>query len=293
MISVLILTRNEERDLPGCLQSVHWSNDIHVYDSLSTDGTVAIARAAGASVAQRDFDGYASQRNAALATCEFRNSWVLILDADERIPPALAAEMMRFTAAAAPATAAARMRRRDFFMNTWLRHAQISPYFIRLVRPHKVRYEREINEVLRVDGAIADLREPFDHHPFGKGMAHWIARHNQYSTMEAHMVLATRSRRIPFSLRKAFLGRDFNERRFHQKELFYRMPARPLVKWLYMMCVRRAFLDGRAGIAYATLQAFYEYLIVLKTHELEALPQPSGSERPVAEAKCGRGAQAG
>jgi hypothetical protein len=121
---------------------------------------------------------------------------------------------------------------------------------------------------LRVEGDVADLLEPFDHHPFSKGMSHWIAKHNLYSTMEARMVMATRHGQIPFSLRKAIFARDFNERRFHQKELFYRMPARPLVKWLYMVFVRRAFLDGRAGITYALLQSIYEYMIVLKTREL-------------------------
>lgn len=272
MISVLILTKNEERDLPGCLASVQWSDDIHVFDSMSTDRTADICRAAGVHFRQREFDGFASQRNAALSTCRFLHDWVLIVDADERVPSPLADEMRRFVGNAAPDVAASRMRRRDFFMGTWLRHAQISPYYIRLVRPSRVRYERQINEVLKVDGGIADLLEPFDHYPFSKGISQWISKHNEYSTMEARMVAATRSGTIPFSLRSAFLARDFNERRFHQKELFYRMPARPLVKWLYMMVVRRAFLDGRAGLTYAALQSIYEYMIVLKTREQGEAP---------------------
>ena len=66
MISVLILTKNEAQDLPGCLASVAWSDDVQVFDSFSTDQTVAIAQAAGANVVQRRFDDYAAQRNAAL-----------------------------------------------------------------------------------------------------------------------------------------------------------------------------------------------------------------------------------
>jgi glycosyltransferase involved in cell wall biosynthesis len=267
-ISVLVLTKNEQQDLPGCLDSVRWSNDIHVFDSHSTDGTMQIAAAAGARVWQREFDDFASQRNAALKTCPFRHDWVLILDADERVPKALADEMHRFTRDAAPLTAAARIRRRDFFDGTWLKHSQISPFYIRLVRPSRASYEREINEVMRVNGDISELLAPFDHYPFSKGVSHWIAKHNQYSTMEARMVIATRSGQVPFSMRKAIFSPDFNERRFHQKELFYRLPARPLTKWLYMIIVRRAFLDGRAGITYAFLQSFYEYMIVLKTREL-------------------------
>lgn len=269
MISVLILTRNEEQDLPACLDSVAWSDDVHVFDSLSTDRTVAVAESRGARVTQRVFDGYASQRNAALHGLAFRHAWVLILDADERTPAPAVEEMLRFVAMAPDRTLAARLRRRDFLMDTWLRHAQISPFYIRLVRPQQVRYEREINEVLKVDGEIVDLQEPFDHYPFSKGMRHWIDKHNSYSTMEAGIALAAKRRRGQASWRRALLSRDFNERRYHQKAIFYRLPLRPLVKWLYMVIVRRAFLDGRAGMVYAGLQAIYEYFIVLKTRELE------------------------
>ena len=93
MISVLILTRNEEKDLPGCLESVSWSDDIHVFDSFSEDRTVEIARTHGANVVQRAFDGYASQRNAALRGLPFRYEWLFMLDADERPTPALVEEM--------------------------------------------------------------------------------------------------------------------------------------------------------------------------------------------------------
>lgn len=269
MISVLILTRNEEQDLPACLDSVAWSDDVHVFDSISTDRTVAVAESRGARVTQRTFDGYASQRNAALHGLAFRHAWVLVLDADERVPAPAAEEMLRFVATAPDQTVAARLRRRDFLMDTWLRHAQISPFYIRLVRPQRMRYEREVNEVVKVEGDIVDLAEPFDHYPFSKGVRHWIDKHNTYSTMEAGIALAAKRRRGDISWRRALLSRDFNERRFHQKDIFYRLPLRPFIKWLYMVMIRRAFLDGRAGLVYASLQAIYEYFIVLKTGELE------------------------
>ncbi len=269
MISVLILTRNEERDLAGCLESVSWSDDVHVFDSFSDDNTVSIAREHGAKVTQRKFDGYSAQRNAALKTLPFQYPWLLILDADERVPAELFAEFKDFIARAAPETVACRIRRRDFFFGTWLKHAQISPFYIRLVRPQKVWYEREINEILKVDGEVVDLQQPFDHYPFSKGIRHWIEKHNQYSTMEAEQVMNSRRGAAEFSWKKMFSSKDFNEKRYHQKEFFYRLPGRPLLKWGYMMFVRRAFLDGSAGITYAFLQSIYEYMIVLKTRELE------------------------
>lgn len=279
MISVLILTKNEEQDLPGCLESVAWSDDVHVLDSFSTDGTARIAEHHGAKVTRRVFDNYAAQRNAGLRQLAFTYEWLLILDADERIPVPLHEEMIRFTTSAPATVVAGRMRRRDFLGTTWLRRSQLSPYFIRLVRPARAHYEREVNEVLRIDGDVRELSEPFDHYPFSKGMAHWLAKHNVYSTMEAEQIAQARGNgeRPSFTatLAAALTVRDFNTRRFHQKELFYRLPLRPLMKFVLMYFFRLGLLDGRAGFTYAALQAIYEYMIVLKTRELESrLPAP-------------------
>jgi glycosyltransferase involved in cell wall biosynthesis len=267
-ISVLILTKNEQHDLPAALASVAWSDDIHVFYSLSTDRTQEIARAAGAQVHTRAFDDYATHRNAALAL-PFQHPWIFILDADERPTPELSAEMQRVISEAPANTAGFRLRRRDFLFGVWLKHAQISPYYIRLVRPERAHYTRAINEVLEVDGPVAELLHPLDHYPFSKGIAHWIAKHNSYSTMEAELIARQQGLQNP-SLRKALRDPDFHIRRLHQKALFYRLPGRPLIKWFYMMFVRGAILDGAAGVTYATLQSIYEYMIVLKTKELRS-----------------------
>lgn len=287
MISVLILTRNEEQDLPGCLESVRWSDDVHVFDSCSDDRTVALARQAGAHVSERPFDNFAAQRNAALRTVTFRHPWVLILDADERVPAALAAELKSFAALAPPEVAAARLRRRDFLYGTWLKHAQLSPYYVRLVRPERVHYEREVNEILNVAGEIRALQAPFDHYPFAKGMSHWLAKHNLYSSLEAE-VIVKRQRSRDGSLARALFARDFHERRVHQKALFYRMPCRPLVRFFYSYVVRLGLLDGRAGFVYAVLQGIYEYFIVLKTHELEGVRRARRQPPPAGTANAAR-----
>jgi glycosyltransferase involved in cell wall biosynthesis len=266
MISILILTRNEQLDLPGCLASVAWSDDVHVFDSYSTDATAEIALEAGAQLHQRVFDEYATHRNASLAV-EFAHKWVLILDADERPTSGLAGEMEAAVERAPDEVSGFRLRRRDFLFGTWLKHAQISPFYIRLVRPERARYTRPINEVIEVSGTIGELKEPLDHFPFSKGMAHWIAKHNTYSTMEAELIVRGQGLTTP-SWRTALRDSDFHPRRKHQKALFYKMPGRPLIKWLYMVVVRGAFLDGWAGLTYATLQSIYEYFIVLKVKEL-------------------------
>ncbi len=259
MISILILTKNEEQDLPGCLESVHWSDDIHIFDSYSDDQTIEIARSYGVKVTQRKFDNYASQRNAALREIDYKYSWVFILDADERIPSKLVKELESEIKSIDGAVNGFRIRRRDFLNNTWLKHAQISPFYVRLVRLGKASYHREINEVIEVDGIVKDINGYFDHYPFSKGYKHWLEKHNVYSSMEAKRWIDEHNGIYNFSLRKALFSKDFSEKQ---------MPFRPLIKWLYMVVLRRAFLDGKAGMTYATLQSIYEYFIVLKTKEL-------------------------
>jgi glycosyltransferase involved in cell wall biosynthesis len=266
VISILILTRNEEQDLPGCLDSVAWSDDVHILDSESTDRTTEIARQRGATVTTRRFDNYAAQRNAALQL-PFRHPWVLFLDADERPTAELSAEMQQAVAAAPANVSGFRMRRRDFLWGTWLKHAQMTPYYVRLLRVGHVHYKREVNEIVEVDGDIRELQSPLDHFAFSKGISHWIAKHNAYSSQEAEL-LANGDAIHGASLYQAFFARNFHERRVAQKAIFYELPLRPLIKWCYMMFVRGALLDGRAGVMYATLHSFYEFLIEVKCQEL-------------------------
>ncbi len=268
MISVLILTRNEEQNLPDCLRSVAWSDDIHVLDSISSDRTVEIAQAANARVTQRPFDNWAAHQNWALANLPFRHPWVFYLDADERVTPELADEMQR-AVSSNPAVVAYRIHRRDFLAGQWLKHVQLSAYYIRLFLPQKMRYERLVNPRSVVDGPVGQLRGYLDHYPFSKGLEDWRSRHDRYSTLEAEQSALNRAGAGDLSLRAALFERDFHQRRYHQKELFYRMPGRPWIKFCYLYFWRRGFLDGKAGFTYARLQSQYESMIVRKTRELK------------------------
>jgi glycosyltransferase involved in cell wall biosynthesis len=276
MISVLILTKNEQSDLPGCLDSVAWCDDIHVLDSGSTDDTCSIATARGAKVlvktypdSTRSFGGdEAAHRNWSLRNTPFKHEWILLLDADERVTPALRSSIQARVVAPGKSVAF-QVQRRDFFMDTWLKHAQNTPYYLRLFRPERMRYERLINPVSIVDGPVGSIDGYLDHYPFSKGISHWINKHNAYSTLEARQIIDARRSHSQFSLRKAFIAQNFHERRFHQKELFYRMPLRPLIKFLFLYVYKRGFLDGRAGTTYALLQAIYDYMIVIKVREIK------------------------
>lgn len=262
MISALILTRDEALDLPGCLHSLTGCSDIHVFDAESQDETCHIARQAGARVIVHPFEGYAAQRNAALQKCSFKFEWILVLDADERLPDGLFPLLEAAVREANSYIVAFRMRRRDFFEGRWLKHAQLTPTYIRLFRKDKAKYHREINELLEVDGSVADLPFHFDHHPFSKGLASWLRRHLTYAEKEARQWHVEQTEHHHFSIRIALCSSDPQQRRFHQKGLFYRMPFRPTLKWTYMMFVRLSFMDGMPGIRYARLQALYESWIV-------------------------------
>ncbi|MFZ2123828.1 glycosyltransferase family 2 protein, partial [Rhodoferax sp.] len=212
---------------------------------------------------------WASHQNWGLQNVPFKHPWVFYIDADERMTPELV-QAVQAAAAAAKEEVAFRLQRRDFLLGTWLKHVQTSPFYMRLFRPEKMRYERLVNPISIADGPVGQVAGYLDHFPFSKGMGHWIDRHNGYSRFEAQQIISNRQAGERFSWVKAFTAKDFHQRRYHQKELFYRLPFRPLVKFLLLYVAKRGFLDGRAGFTYAMLQSIYEYFIVLKVRELEA-----------------------
>jgi glycosyltransferase involved in cell wall biosynthesis len=265
-VSALILTLDEEINIGDCLDSLSWCDDVVVLDSRSSDATVSIAEGKGARVFTRQFDNWSAHQNWAVQNIAFRHPWVLYLDADERCTPELAADVVRAARRDAP-EAAFRVRRKDMFMGRWLKHAQLYPtWLVRLFRPERIRYERLVNPVAVVEGPTGALDGHIIHYPFSHGISHWIARHNRYSDMEAVEALKAHGERLRLG---ALWSRDPNVRRRALKDLFFRLPARPAVKFLYYFAWRRGFLDGRAGLTYASLQAIYEYMIACKTRELE------------------------
>jgi glycosyltransferase involved in cell wall biosynthesis len=274
-ISILILTKNEANDLPACLASVAWSDDIHVFDSGSTDETELIAHRGNAKFSKKIYDNKlpfggdeSAHRNWAIKNLPFKYDWIFTIDADERATPELV-ESMKLAVTAAKDEAAFRIQRRDFFLGTWLRHVQTTPYYLRLFHKNRLHYERVINPVTISNGPVVDIAGYLDHFPFSKGISYWFERHNGYSTAEASQIILNRENKEPFSIKSAFFEKDFNKKRFHQKELFYRLPFRPLIKFIILYVLKRGFLDGKAGFTYAVLQSIYEYMIVIKTRELE------------------------
>ncbi|NJK48338.1 glycosyltransferase family 2 protein [Candidatus Gracilibacteria bacterium] len=268
MISIYILTYNEEIDIAPCIESALLSDDIIVVDSFSTDRTVEIASRYPVRVVQHKFESHGKQRTWMLESIPTKHEWVYILEADERMTPELFQECLK--ASKNQEIIGYYVAERVMFMEKWIRYSTQYPrYQMRLFKKEKVWFtdyghtEREVCE-----GTTGFLQETYPHYTCGKGLNRWIDKHNRYSTDEAKETLRQlQSGNVNW--RDLIFGKSEVERRRALKDLSLRLPFRPLLRWFYMYFFLGGILDGRAGFAWCTLQAFYEYLILLKVEELK------------------------
>jgi glycosyltransferase involved in cell wall biosynthesis len=275
-VSVLIPTLDEERNLPGCLDSVAFADEVFVVDSLSHDRTVEIACAHGANVVQHAFESYSRQKNWALETLPFRNDWVLIVDADERVTPELQHEIAAVIAN--PTADGYYVNRKFIFLGRWIQHAGWYPSWnLRLFRHALGRYDdREVHEHVVLSGRAGYLRHDLLHKD-ERGLEAFIARHNRYSTLEAGARRkaecdAPDRARLPVGL----LASPVQRKRFIRERIWPVVPARPLALFVYMYVLRLGFLDGRAGLALCVFHAFQEFMVGLKLAELRRLSSSRG-----------------
>ena len=271
MFSIYILTYNEELDIAACIESAQFSDDIIVVDSCSSDRTVEIANRYDVRVIQHAFESHGKQRTWMLESIPTKYEWAYILEADERMTEALFQECL--AAMKTDDYIGYYVAERVMFMGRWIRRSTQYPrYQMRLFRKGKVWFddyghtEREVCE-----GPTGYLKETYPHYTSGKGLSRWLEKHNRYSTDEAIETLR-QLEQGHVNWRELFWGQSEVERRRALKDLSLRLPFRPLLRFLYMYFLLRGFMDGKAGFAWCTLQAFYEYLILLKVDELRASP---------------------
>jgi glycosyltransferase involved in cell wall biosynthesis len=262
MISVLILTLNEQQNIEECLASLPWRDDVHVLDSGSTDNTLKLARSLGSKVSERRFDNFAAQRNTGL-NLPFENEWIVMLDADERMTVELAKEIEQAILEADSHEAMFRVRRKDMLMGRWLRRASGYPtWFPRVFRRGRVHVEREINEIYVAEGRTRQLNGHLIHLPFNKGMDWWFERHNMYSTKEAALLVIGDMQMWPEISLRTLIDPGF--RRAISKSIVYKLPFRPFLIFFYLFVIRGGFLDGYAGYLFASMRLAYEIMIDAK-----------------------------
>jgi glycosyltransferase involved in cell wall biosynthesis len=272
-ISVLVPTLNERRNIADCLDSVSWSDDVVVVDSGSREGTLEAARARGTRIVDFKWNGqFPKKKNWALENVPWKNEWLLILDADERITPELAEEIQ--TTVRHPAADGYFINRRFMFMGRWIEHCGYYPSWnLRLFRHRLGRYERlhggdtgsgdnEVHEHVVLNGATAYLKNDMLHFAY-PDIYTWIEKHNRYSNWEAQVEVMGRG-----ADREAQDIGSRLARRRALREWSRRMPFRPTSRFLYSYILKRGFLDGYAGYVFCRLLASYEMMNVFKSHEL-------------------------
>ncbi|MGA9378432.1 MAG: glycosyltransferase family 2 protein [Phormidium sp.] len=297
-VSVLIPAKNEEANLPACLESVAVADEVFVVDSQSSDASGEISQRYGANVVQFYFNGrWPKKKNWSLENLPFRNEWVLIVDCDERIPPELWAEIA--AAIENPDYNGYYLNRKVFFLGTWIRYGGRYPdWNLRLFRHEKGRYENlgteeirntgdnEVHEHVVLEGNVGYLKNDMLHIDF-RDIYHWLERHNRYSNWEARVYLNLLTGRGDDGTIGANILGDSVQRKRFLKKVWVRLPFKPTLRFLLSYVFQLGFLDGRAGYTYARLLSQYEYQIGVKLYELRRFGgQLNNAPQPVIPPKA-------
>jgi glycosyltransferase involved in cell wall biosynthesis len=266
-VDIFIPTLNESAHIAETVANARALGEVFVLDSISTDGTQELARAAGATVVEHAFENYSAQKNWGLDNLPMRADWVFILDADERLTPPLLAEIRRTIAGPAAADGYF-VSRMVIFMGRGIRHGGLFPSWnLRLFRRGRARYEqRPVHEHMVCDGPTGYLVEPMLHLR-RESIWRYLDKHIHYADLESDEWIRQRFDRSgaakPGLLFKSRLG----IRQWLRREIWPIMPLRPLYRFLMMYFLRLGFLDGRAGWELARLMSCYEYMIGLLYRE--------------------------
>jgi glycosyltransferase involved in cell wall biosynthesis len=278
-VSVLIPAKNEESNLPACLESLVKADEIFVVDSQSSDRSIEISENYGAKVVQFNFNGrWPKKKNWSLDTLPFRNEWVLIVDCDERIPPELWEEIS--TAIENPNYNGYYLNRRVFFLGKWIRYGGKYPdWNLRLFKHKLGRYENlktedipntgdnEVHEHVILEGNVGYLKNDMLHIDF-RDIYHWLERHNRYSNWEARVYYnILTGKNESGTIGAKFFGDAVQRKRF-LKKIWVWLPFKPTLRFIWFYFIRLGFLDGGAGYIYARLLSQYEYQIGIKLYEL-------------------------
>ncbi|MBN1312592.1 MAG: glycosyltransferase family 2 protein [Anaerolineae bacterium] len=231
-ISGMILTRNEETNVEDCIDGLRWTDEVVVFDSFSTDKTVELAESAGARVVQHAFENYGAQREAALKVAH--TDWVFFVDADERIPPALAAEIR--AKIERPERGWWVPRHNYIFGRLTLGAGWFPDYQLRVLHRTSARYDplRPVHEEVILDGEAGHLETPLIHHNY-RDRDHFIDKQEKYTDIEADL-------------------------RYDQglKPKYRTYITAPLRQFWWRFVTLRGYRDGLHGLNLSLLMAYYE-----------------------------------
>jgi glycosyltransferase involved in cell wall biosynthesis len=271
-ISVFIPSKNEATNIARCIRSVLWVDEVFVVDSQSTDQTIETAEKLGAKVVQFEYKGgWPKKKNWALQNLPFAHEWVLILDADECLPPEAEKEINKIVSDPNPEHDGYWINRRYFFLGKALNHAYFPNWNLRLFKHKLGRYEKitdvdtnsgdnEVHEHVVVKGSTGKLKSIMDHHAFPT-IESFVEKHNRYSNWEAIVESSTEDNEE--SLQHSQVK---GKRRL--RRLFRKLPFRPTLRFLYVYLWQGGIFDGWEGYVFARLHAQYEFLSEAKARAI-------------------------
>ena len=262
-VAGVVLCLNEANNLPRCLKSLQWCDEILVVDSGSSDGSQQRARDLGARVIEHRQPGrflITEQRNWALEHGHLDSEWVLFLDADEQIGPRCRAAITTAIATSEPINGF-ELTPRYWFLGRWLKHTQGYPnWHPRLLRRGALRFEGGVWESFPEGAAVSRIQEPYEHYAFSKGIDDWLERHRRYADWEAEKITAYLS-----GGGAAALGtRRWRRLRSLSAQLWL---FRPVLRFTQKYVLQVGFLEGWQGLVFALLMAGYDLITVIKVIE--------------------------
>lgn len=259
-LAVVILTYNEEVNLPTALESIcGWADQVFVVDSYSTDRTLEIARQFEVSVYQNPWQDWAAQRNWALAKLPIHTEWVFFLDADEVATHQFRRELDAYIANADSSVAALQIRQRFVFLGRELRHAHESPPLVRMIRPGRAKWQcLGAREYTSVDGEILAVSTLL-HHEDRRGLTFWIEKQNKNASREAEVLLKGSGLDVDPKF-----GQERAVRYWLQQSVWRKLPLfiRPFIYFFYVYCIRLGFLDGWQGFVFCFLHGLWYRMLI-------------------------------
>jgi glycosyltransferase involved in cell wall biosynthesis len=279
-IAVIILALNEEKHIERCLRNVFQiTRQVFVVDSFSTDRTCEIARSLGAQVWQHKFKNHAEQLAWALENLPLDTEWVMRVDADEVLSPAIADEIRHSLPTAAASTNGFMLPLYVRFQGKLIRHGGYPQWQLRIWRRGQAEIEqRWMDEKIIVPGEIGCLRSAYIDDNLNN-IAWWTDKHNRYSTREAIDMLNTQYQFLPASIDSRSLTRQARRTRWLKEHFYVHLPPglRAFLFFSYRMIFRLGILDGGSGFVFHFLQGYwYRFLVDVKVRAIQRRMRAEG-----------------
>jgi len=262
-VSAIVLTFNEENYIRDCLESLRWCKEIWIVDSGSIDKTLDICREFTENIVYHPFKNYSTQRQWAV-NLPIKTDWILFIDSDERVPPALAQEINHRLAEDQGRIAGYYISRKQYYWGKCLMHGEPWPnYRMLLFQKDRIRFSgREVHEHASVDGPTGFIKSPSIHIAFDN-IAEIVEKLNKYATLDAIRMFRTGQELY------AVESGSYSRLNTLLKRIFAWLPHKPFFIFVYYYFFRRGFLDGREGFAWTLMQGFYVWLSYFKLWELK------------------------